>query len=233
MLHSCGGNKEARIGFSKEARAVIFDMDGLMYDSERLAREGWNDVAARHDIEIPGSLIDRSMGLTCSEVRRLMQAHFDERGISADAVALHRERNALMLNRIEREGAPTKPGLYALLLHIRLKKRSTAVASAASPERVETLLRKSDLTNAFDVIVHGGDAKNGKPDPEIFLTASTRLRIAPEECLVLEDSANGVLAAAAAGRPVIMIPDQLAPTDKIRALAFKVLPSLNDVIPLL
>jgi len=217
----------------RDINAVIFDMDGLMYDSERLAREGWKDVSARHDIEIPDRLIDQTMGLTCSEVRSLVQAHFDGNNIPADATALHRERNELMLHRVEKEGAPVKPGLYALLSHIRKRGLGAAVASAASPQRVETLLRKSNLADAFDVVVHGGDAENGKPHPEIFLTAAARLGIEPNECLVLEDSANGVLAAAAAGMPVIMIPDQLAPTDEIRALAFQVLPSLNDVIPLL
>ncbi|MDR0519432.1 MAG: HAD family phosphatase [Clostridiales Family XIII bacterium] len=213
--------------------AVVFDMDGLMFDSERLAREGWHEATQNHGIEIPDSVIDQTIGLTCSEMRSLVQKYFDSEGIDVDAAALHRERNELATDRVEREGAPIKPGLYELIAHIEKKGLRAAVASAASPRSVETLIRKANLTDAFEEIVHGGDAKNGKPNPEIFLITASRLGLSPEECLVLEDSANGVLAAHAAGMPVIMIPDQLAPTDEIRALATKVLPTLHDVIPLL
>jgi beta-phosphoglucomutase-like phosphatase (HAD superfamily) len=107
------------------------------------------------------------------------------------------------------------------------------VASAAYIDRVDALLRKSRLANAFDAIVHGGEAAKGKPDPEIFLIAASRLGLEPSECLVLEDSENGVRAAHAAGMPVIMIPDMKEPTDDVRKLALRVMPSLEDVIPLI
>ncbi|MDR2163366.1 MAG: HAD family phosphatase [Clostridiales Family XIII bacterium] len=214
-------------------KAVIFDMDGLMYDSERLAREGWKSVADRHGVDIPDSIIKLTMGLTCSEIRALIQKHFDGTGARADASELHRERNELMLERVEKEGAPVKPGLYALLDHLREKGLHAAVASAASPKRVEVLLRKSSLSDAFDVVVTGADASKGKPDPEIFLIAAERLGIDSRECLVLEDSENGVLAAHAAGMPVIMIPDRMEPSDGARAAALAVLPSLENVIPLI
>jgi HAD superfamily hydrolase (TIGR01509 family) len=217
----------------KDIEAVIFDMDGLMYDTERLARVGWKAVAARHGIDIPDSLIDLTMGLTCSEIRALFQKRFDEGGTRADASALHRERNELLLEWVERDGAPVKPGLYVLLDHVRGEGLRTAVASAASPVRVETLLRKSGLSDAFDEVVSGADVKNGKPDPEIFLTAAARLGVGCGECLALEDSENGVRAAHAAGMPVIMIPDMRGPSDSVRALALDVLPSLEDVIPLI
>ncbi|MDR1496411.1 MAG: HAD family phosphatase, partial [Clostridiales Family XIII bacterium] len=114
---------------ARNISAVIFDMDGLMYDTESLLREEWKNVAARHGIDIPDSLIALTMGYTCSEVRTLFQKHFDRMGVRADATALHRERNALMLERIEREGAPVKPGLYELLDHLREKGLRAAVAS--------------------------------------------------------------------------------------------------------
>jgi HAD superfamily hydrolase (TIGR01509 family) len=208
-------------------------MDGLMFDTERLARECWKKVATRRDIELPDSLIARTMGLTCSEIRTLFQKRFDEEGVRADAAELHRERNELLLETVEREGAPVKPGLYELLDHLRERGLRTAVASAAYIDRVEVLLRASGLTGAFDVIVHSGDVSKGKPSPELFLTAAARLGLSPNECLVLEDSENGVRAAHAAGMPVIMIPDLKEPSDEVRGLALRVLPSLKDVIPLI
>jgi HAD superfamily hydrolase (TIGR01509 family) len=214
-------------------RAIIFDMDGLMFDTERLARECWKKVAARRGIDLPDSLIALTMGLTCSEIRTLFQERFDEEGIRADAAALHRERNDLLLEIVEREGAPVKPGLYGLLDHLRERGLRAAVASAAYIDRIEVLLRASGLTGAFDVIVHSGDVAKGKPDPEIFLTAAARLGLPPHECLVLEDSENGVFAAHAAGMPVVMIPDLKEPSDEVRGLALRVLPSLEDVIPLI
>jgi beta-phosphoglucomutase-like phosphatase (HAD superfamily) len=98
---------------------------------------------------------------------------------------------------------------------------------------VETLLRQSGLSDAFDVVVHGGDATKGKPDPEIFLIAAARLGLDASECLVLEDSENGVRAACAAGMSVVMIPDLKKPDDRIRELALRVVPSLKDVVPLI
>jgi HAD superfamily hydrolase (TIGR01509 family) len=214
-------------------RAVIFDMDGLMFDTERLARECWKEVAARRDVEIPDELMARTMGLTCSEIRTLFQTHFDEAGVGIDAAALHRERNELLLEKVGREGAPVKPGLYALLRHIRARGLRAAIASAAYIDRINALLESAGLSEAFDVIVHGGDSTKGKPDPEIFLTAAARLGLDPDECLALEDSENGVLSAHAAGMPVIMIPDLKAPSDELRKLALRVEPTLDAVIPLL
>jgi beta-phosphoglucomutase family hydrolase len=214
-------------------RAVIFDMDGLMYDTERLSLEAWKEVAARHGIDIPQSVIDSTMGHTCSEVKALVQKYFDETGVRADASAMSRERNDLMLEKIEREGAPVKPGLYELLDHIHNKELHTALASASYIDKVGTLLKRSELTDAFDVIVHGGEATKGKPDPEIFLIAASRLGVEPEECLVLEDSENGVRAACAAGMPVVMIPDLNEPSDEARRAALRVAPSLKDLLPLI
>lgn len=213
--------------------AVIFDMDGLMFDSESLSRDEWEKVARNNGISIPGHIINQTLGLTCSDIKSLIQKHFDEEGIAVDAAALYRERNVLLLESIERDGVPAKPGLYELIAHIQKKRFRMAVASSASPQKVEALLRKSDLLDVFDAILHGGDVKNGKPAPDIFLATAKRLELLPGECLVLEDSANGVVAANAAGMPVIMVPDQIAPTDEIRGLAFKVLSSLNEVISLI
>jgi HAD superfamily hydrolase (TIGR01509 family) len=214
-------------------KAVIFDMDGLMFDSERLAREAWRVVSARHGIEISDAQIDRTRGMTCSEVRDSMQIYFERNGSTADARALHRERNDAMHERVEREGIPVKSGLYELIEHCVERGVAVAVATAASPFRLELFLRKSKLEGVFNAIVHGGDVKNGKPHPEIFLTAAERLGLAPRECLALEDSPNGVKSAAAAGMPVIMIPDSIEPTDEISSIAYAALPSLSDVIGLI
>jgi HAD superfamily hydrolase (TIGR01509 family) len=216
-----------------QIKAVIFDMDGLMYDSERLAREAWRDIGARHGLDFTDDLIGQTIGLKCSEVRSLLQRHFDAAGAEVNARDLHRERNELLIDRIEAEGAPVKPGLYDLMDHIRALGLQAAVASASSPRRVDALLRKSGLADAFDAVVTGADAENGKPAPDLFFEAAARLGREPQECLVLEDSANGALAAHAAAMPLILIPDEVEPAEEIRALALAVLPSLADVIPLL
>jgi HAD superfamily hydrolase (TIGR01509 family) len=227
------GEKERAKSPLRNIRAVIFDMDGLMFDTERLARACWKEAAARRGLDLPASLMAAAMGLTCSDVKKLFQKHFDENGVAADASALHHASNELLLEKVEAEGAPVKPGLYALLERLREKGLRAAVASSSYEGRVETLLRKSGLSDAFDAIVHGGDVAKGKPAPDIFLVAASRLGRDPGECLALEDSENGVRAAAAAGMPVIMIPDLKEPSEEARELALRVAPSLNDIIPLI
>jgi HAD superfamily hydrolase (TIGR01509 family) len=212
------------------AKAVIFDMDGLMYDSERLAREAYRTIEVRHGFELPDSLLDSVMGFVCSEVKRRLQEYFDAEGISADARDIYRERNDLIMEMVYENGVPEKPGLRELIEYAHSADKKLAVASAASPGRVDVFLKKSGLSESFDVVVNGGDVRNGKPDPEIFLTAADRLGLAPEECLVLEDSNNGVLAAAAAGIPVIVIPDRTEPSGEAQRLAAAVLPSLTNVM---
>jgi HAD superfamily hydrolase (TIGR01509 family) len=211
-------------------KCLIFDMDGLMYDSERLARDAYHVIASRRDIKLPDSLVDSTMGFLCSEVKEKLQAYFDAEGIDADARAVYRERNDLMLKMVEDEGVPEKPGLRELIAYARNMDMKLAVASASGPKRVNTFLNRSGIADVFDAVVDGGDVKKGKPDPEIFLIAAERLGLEPCECLVLEDSENGLRAAISAGMPAIVIPDRVEPSDKARELAAAVLPSLADVI---
>ncbi|MDR1042307.1 MAG: HAD family phosphatase [Clostridiales Family XIII bacterium] len=211
-------------------KGLVFDMDGLMYDSERLARDAYRVVALRRGFELPDGLIDSTRGFLCSEVKEKLQAYFDAEGIDADARAVYRERNELMLTMAADGGAPEKPGLRELIAYARHRGMKLAVASASSPKRVEAFLGQSGITDVFDVVVDGSDVKKGKPDPEIFLLAAARLGLEPGECLALEDSENGLRAAVAAGMPVIVIPDRVEPSDAARGLAMAVLPSLADVV---
>jgi HAD superfamily hydrolase (TIGR01509 family) len=209
---------------------LVFDMDGLMYDSERLARVAYRAVAARRGFELPDSLIDSTMGFLCSEVKEKLQGYFDAEGIDADAKAVYRERNDLMLTMACEDGVPEMPGLRELIAHAQSLDMKLAVASASSPGRVAVFLGQSGIRDVFDVVVDGGDVEKGKPDPEIFLLAAERLGLEPGECLVLEDSENGLRAAASAGMPAIMVPDRVEPSDEARGLAAAVLPSLKGVM---
>jgi HAD superfamily hydrolase (TIGR01509 family) len=223
-------NMEGNRADGAGVKALVFDMDGLMYDSELLSRRAYHAIAERRGFELPDSLIDSTVGFICSEARAKLQEYFDSAGIDADANDVYSERNALILEMVGDDGAPEKPGLHELIGYARGRGMKLAVASSSGPARVELFLCKSGLTDSFDVIVSGGDVKRGKPDPEIFLLAAERLGLTPAECLVLEDSANGMRAAAAAGMPVIVVPDLMQPPEDERHLAAAVLPSLEDVI---
>ncbi|MDR1291858.1 MAG: HAD family phosphatase [Clostridiales Family XIII bacterium] len=221
---------DANAANGNRVKGLIFDMDGLMFDSERLARDAYRVVASRRGFDLPGSLVDSTMGFLCSEVKEKLQAYFDAEGIDADASDVYRERNDLVLAMVEEGGVPEKPGLRELIAYAQNMDMKLAVASASSPKRVGAFLGRSGMADVFDIVVNGGDVKKGKPDPEIFLLTAKRLGLEPKECLVLEDSENGLHSAVSAGMPAIVVPDRVQPSAEARGLAAAVLPSLSDVI---
>ena len=122
------------------------------------------------------------------------------------------------MQRVEREGIPVKPGLYEILEFFRQRGVKIALATSTSRETAELNLRLAKVSDYFDVLVCGGDVTNGKPHPEVFLTAAERLGFSPESCVAFEDSINGIKSAYAAGMTTVMVPDFLQPTDEIKPM---------------
>ena len=204
--------------------AVIFDMDGLLLDTERLALDSYLESASRLGIaateEFFTSLIGKRWQTTKVLIEDALGREDAERMLSAWTEAFER--------RLRTEGVRKKPGVDDLLELIR--RRGTPAALATSTGRTKTLeqLVSVGLRDRFKAIATGDEVVNGKPSPDIFLLAAERLAVDPQACIALEDSEPGVQAASSAGMRVIMVPDLKQPTAEIRALAERVCNSLAE-----
>jgi HAD superfamily hydrolase (TIGR01509 family) len=213
----------------RKPQAVVFDMDGLLFDTEALYRDSVLAVAAEDGLDLPIKLFLRTIGLPLEPTRALFTAHFGpgfdfERFWKASAVRHHELAAA---RRYLKTGAEE---LLDALDAVRLKR---AIATSSSHATVQRNLKHHDLADRFHVIVAHGDYARGKPNPDPFLTAAQRLGVAPADCLALEDSYNGIRAASAAGMMTVMVPDLLGPTEEMRGLCLRIARDLHEVRTLL
>jgi HAD superfamily hydrolase (TIGR01509 family) len=207
-------------------RAVVFDMDGLMLDTERLALRCWTDAAARLELEFDAALIPMMIGRNSRDSRALvLDRHGDDFPIDRLMQASQDTYDAI----VAREGVAVKPGLVALLDWLDTMRIPRVVATSTRRARALVKLERVDLLAGFVALVGGDEVANGKPAPDIFLLAAARLGAAPADCIVLEDSEPGVRGALAAGMIPIMIPDILPPTADLLARDPLILPSLAAV----
>ncbi len=223
------GGRASAPALPRRVHAVVFDMDGLLVDSETLFRDAMMEAAASFDRELPLSVFLRMVGLPGAESRHVAVAHFGpEFPIDSfnDAVWRYAEaRHAL--------GVALKPGVVELLDHLDAAGLPRAVATSSSHAAVELQLGRNGLLARFDAIVAAGDYARGKPNPDPFLTAAKRLGVDPVHCLALEDSHNGVRAAHAAGMMTVMVPDLLEATDEMHGLCVTIAETLHHVRGLL
>lgn len=210
-------------------RAVLFDMDGLLIDSERVAMESVVAVGKQLGYAIPMALAMQTLGVT----REHSIALYTEHVPGYDGAAFYRAFDAEIARRVAHGDVPAKQGAQALLAHLQKAGIPRAVASSSGQERVEMCLRKAGLADFFSVVVTGDQVTHSKPDPEIFLLAAKKLGVAPAECLVLEDSVNGIKAGRAGGMQVCMVPDLLPYRPEYAPFCDHVVQDLSQVIPLL
>lgn len=207
-------------------KAVIFDMDGLMFDTEALAKEAWLRVGEQLGYPITETQIAQIRGSTPAASAEIFRAAFGPNFDYPEAKAL---RNAMVEDTIDREGVPMKYGLVGLLEQLRRHGFPCAVASSSPRTTIEKYLAMAGLAAYYDVIVGAEDVTLSKPAPDVFLLAAERLGASPENCLVLEDSANGLHAARRAGITSVCIPDIAPPDEAVLSLAAAVFPDLSYV----
>lgn len=209
-------------------KAAIFDMDGLMFDTERLGSQCWAQVGRELGVDISESILSQLRGLTRPEYRAAFVRHL---GQLLDYDSASARQKQLFWARIEAEGVPIKPGLIELLTFFQQKKIPTAMATASHQDRASRYLELSGLRPYFKSFVFGNQASHGKPDPELFLLAASELQTTPESCLVLEDSINGVRAGIAGGFHTVMIPDLVQPDPALDSQLHAKFETLSQVIP--
>lgn len=204
--------------------AILFDLDGLMVDSEPHSLASWRAVLATRGITLEQVVIDRMFGTRLIDTAHMLIKLY---GLSDQPTALAREKEEYQIAHLHGRIKPM-PGLSTLLDAIDKKGLQKAIASSGVRRYVTAVLAEVELTNRFQTLVTGDEVINGKPAPDIFLAAARALRVEPRDCLVLEDAPNGVSAAKAAGMYAVAIPN--AHTQKLNfSAADWVLPSLDAV----
>jgi HAD superfamily hydrolase (TIGR01509 family) len=211
--------------FPRQIRAVVFDMDGLLVDTEALIRDVMVELAEARGAAFPFEVFQRMVGLTNEASDAIALAHF---GPDFPLDALYEDVRVRVHAACE-AGVALKAGVLELLDHLDAAKLPRAIATSSSHAAVARTLGPSGILPRFDAVVAAGDYPRGKPNPDPFLTAASRLGVAPEHCLALEDSHNGVRAAHAAGMMTVMVPDLLEPTDEMREKCLAIAESLHHV----
>lgn len=210
--------------------AVVFDMDGLLLDSETLALDAMKAAAEALGQPMPMELRRQMIGVPADVCRELVARHW---GSHALVEPLFADAARLLEAAVAAGQLRRKPGVTALLDRLDRLGLPRAVATSSGRERAGHHLLASGLRPRLDAVLNRDDVPRGKPHPDLYLAAARRLGLAPQRCLAFEDSYNGVRAAVAAGMPVIMVPDLLPATPEMQAAALAVLGSLREVLPLL
>ena len=208
-------------------RGAIFDMDGLMLDTEKLLVRFWRQAAGEFGYEMTDEDVFgiRSLSRKYS-VPRLKERFGQEFPFNEE----RSRRITLMNDFIDRNGFEVKKGLFELLSYLKDSGKSIAVATATDRERATAYLSRIDALRYFDAVICGDMVTNGKPEPDIYITAAKELGIPCGECAAFEDSPNGVLSAYRAGCQVIMIPDLTQPTDDMMPMLSGVYDDLEKAI---
>ena len=208
--------------------AVIFDMDGLMIDSERVSIACWSEASEAMGIALPDGFFLQMVGLGDRDCERLLLQHIDETRIASLFSNCHDLYEART-----QAGLPLRPGILELLDLLKTHGVPRAVATSTRQPRANRKLGASGLLPYFDSVVTSSDVQHPKPAPDIYLLAAQRLGKDPARCLALEDSPAGTRAAVAAGMTAIQVPDLVHPDDSLRALGHRIVDSLHDVRALL
>ena len=217
-------------GADRPIRGVLFDMDGLVLDSEILYSRFWREACMAYGFSMSyeQSLKMRALNRTAAEA--MLHSFFGE---GADYHALRAKRIELMDAFIEKNGVDVKPGIFELMDFLKQQGISTAITSSSPLDRIRQHLGRHGLDTRFDCLCSGRSVPNGKPAPDIYLYGAASLGLKPEECLALEDAPAGLLSAYRAGCLPVMIPDQDQPGEQTIPLLYAKADSLADVIDLL
>ncbi|MDT2596604.1 HAD family phosphatase [Enterococcus dongliensis] len=216
----------------KNVKGIIFDMDGLLFDTESIYYEANQVVADKYRLPFTKEIYKQFIGVSDEEVWAELHKMYADHGKETVQQFID-ESWGMAHDRFKTGKVDLKPGVYELLAYLEEKKIPRVLASSNVRPVIEILLEHAGIRDKFSAIVSAEDVKFAKPDPEIFVLAAKQLGIAGDEGLVLEDSKNGILAAEGAGVPVVMIPDILPPTAELETKTAAVLTSLHDVIDFL
>lgn len=206
-------------------KGAIFDMDGLLFDTERIYQETWKEIAADMGFELAP---EQGMDFTGKAGAQLCAAVAKHYHVE-DGSAIVKECADRAHKKLE-NSVPEKPGIHELLQFFRENGVKLAVASSSMKDVICHNIRLSGVEKYFDAVVSGFEVACGKPAPDVFLFAAEKLGLDPRDCYVFEDSISGVEAGYRAGCATVMIPDILSPTEEVKKMYTACYPSLLDAL---
>lgn len=217
------------MGLPRAVRGVVLDMDGTLLDTEIVYVRCYVESMAAFGHDLPESFLHALIG----GPRGLFQARLRERLGPEFPYEAHREAYVALRTERLAQGVPLKPGAAEFLDHVAVLGLPMGVATAATREHADEHLARAGLRRHFGVVLTRDDVEHSKPAPDLFLAAAAALGLAPADCLAVEDSFNGVRAAATAGMMTVMVPDIVPADDEMRELCVAVAPDLHAVRALL
>jgi len=207
-------------------KAVLFDMDGVIFDTEKLGREGWFKAGKELGFYVDDDRIRQIRGSNVNRSRQLFKEWYGDTELYTEARAV---RDGYQHEQIEKNGIGVKPGYAELRRYMKEKGIKSALTTSTQRSGAEYDFGQAGLSIDFDATVCGTEIKHGKPEPDIYILAASRLNEKPEDCMVLEDSPNGLKAANGSGCKVIMIPDLDPATPSLAAMCSRVCRDMFEV----
>lgn len=214
-----------------EIKAVLFDMDGLMVDTESLSTEAFINSAKAQGYNMTKEETLKVLGFTKANIYQFWIDYFQ--GTNVDGKKLVDDHYEYIENVLYTVGPEKMPYVEELLKYLRENNYKIAVASSSDTADIKNNLEKTKLEKYIDEIASGAEVENGKPAPDVFLLAAERLDVDPKDCLILEDSKAGVKAGKSSGAMVFMVPDMFTVDKECEDTADRILTNLGEVIEIL
>ena len=214
-----------------DIKAVLFDMDGLMVDTESLATEAFIHSAKKQGYDMTKEETLLVLGFTTKSIYEFWENYFKNSDVSGKQLV--DDHYKYIENILFTTGPRKMPYIEELLKYLKENNYKVAVASSSNMDHIINNMEKTGLKKYIDEFASGAEVENGKPAPDVFLLAAERLGVKPEECLVLEDSKAGVLAGSSAGAKVIMVPDMFKPDEECKERTYRIVGNLGEVISIL
>lgn len=207
-------------------KAIVFDMDGVIFDSERLVLECWKEIAQIKGMKDMDEVFRKCIGTNSLKTKEILLEHY---GVDFPFEAFRKEASILFHSRYNNGRLPMKIGIKELLIYLKEQGIQIGLASSTRYEVVRQELQDAGILSYFQSLTCGDMVKQSKPEPEIFLKACESLLVKPEEAIAIEDSFNGIRSAYRAGMFPIMVPDMIVPNEEMKQLAGEIFLSLVEV----
>lgn len=211
-------------------KAVVFDMDGVLFDTEKLCLDSWSHVAKEQEFEGMEEVFEQCIGLNANDTKSLILNHYGQ-DFPYDSFRVR--ASEWFWEYIRKKGLPIKTGVKKILPYLQQEGYKIGLASSTRYESVVDCLKRADIIDYFSVIVTGDMIEHSKPKPDIYLLACKKLEVDPGDAYAIEDSPNGIRSASAAGMKAIMVPDMLLPDAEMKRLSHVICRDLNEVIKFL